>query len=628
MQMNRWLTNVEPEDGEPSEGTAHSPIRPRASVWIDPVVQQNVSASSLVKERRRIPNPQTPIPARASAQPRPVKVHPRYPRNYTLPQDSDITRVPTMPQPIMWQYELPDYDAESSLSALSLAYPEAAVDRSIDELDTLLPPRSRTIDELDTLPPPKQSTLAAQKSPATVERKNAKRKLFSFPFAQPSEPQHQKSLTLSAPRALSEIATIPPHAATVAVPRIPAEHAQRGWLAGVRTPVTVIESSSSKIAEEAASWTTGQGKNSLLAKRIASRASDRKSQRKSSLSLNPIDRVRWWLLWPGRIEFLLWLNGTIVLVGVTCLLLFATLLSTGWMNAGLSSIAVGIGRGTVQTLSTPGSRSTSATGVRSACTGDKVSSPQCHPTTVVLPSGLQLTHADSGLLLPDSPIYLYGQGFSPNNDVIFTYDAQLPCRPNTTRTDMHGTFFISLLLSTSVKAGTHTIEAFDAASGRSIPVEVSISPPLIGKGAQPTPTSPPPGVTPTANPGGAGGGGFPTPVGQTPVPIMPTVGITPTVAPTHVPTPTVGITPTVAPTHVPTPTVGITPTVGVTPTPTGTKHISSASQLTNALYEENVDGHITFSPWLWIAILGYALSMMMLGFAGLLYRRNRRLSSR
>ena len=151
MQMNRWPTHVELEDEEVS----HNPIRPRASVWIDPLAQQNISASytsvgtdvSRPKQglgEKHIPNPQTPIPARASAQQaaRPVKVRPRYPHNHTMPQDSDVTRIPTLPQPTMWQYELPDYEAESSLSSLSLAYPESAVDRALDELDTLPPPRS------------------------------------------------------------------------------------------------------------------------------------------------------------------------------------------------------------------------------------------------------------------------------------------------------------------------------------------------------------------------------------------------------------------------------------------------------------------------------------------------------
>ncbi len=613
MQMNRWLTDVEPENGEASDEASYHPIRPRASVWIDPVVQQNISASSLVKERHSIPNPQTPIPARAS---RPVKVRPRYPRSHAISQESDITRIPTLPQPTMWQYELPDYEAESSLSSLSLAFPEAAIERAIDELDTT-PPRS--IDELDTVPP-KQSTPTVQKSPATIERRNPKGRSFSFPFGQSPKPQRQKSLKLSDPYALSEVATVPPGAATVAVPRVPVKNEVRGLSTRVR-PSAVVESTSSKLMEETASWTTGQGKNSLLAKRIASRVNDRKGQRKSSLSLNPFDRVRWWLLYPGRIEFLLWLSGTIVLVGVTCLLLFATLLSTGWMNAGLSSIAVG--GGVAQTASTPGNTG-GATGKSSCKTGD-ITSPQCHPTTVVS-SGLQLTHVDNSMLFSDSPIYLYGQGFSANNTVTFTYDApQFLCRPSLTHTDAHGAFFVSLMLGVGVSAGQHTIIAFDTASKRSIQVAVTVLPPPIGKGVRPTPTSPPPGVTPTATIG-VGGGGFPTPVGQTPVPLTPTVGVTPTVVPTQAPTATVGVTPTVVPTQAPTATVGVTPTVAPTKTPPA-KHTISASLLKNALYDENIDGHITVSTWFWVAIIGYILSMTMLGVAGWLYRRNR-LSSR
>jgi len=617
MQTNRWLTPVEPED----EGVPHNPVRPRASVWIDPVAQQDISASYIAKEQHVIPNPQTPIPARASAQQAPVKVRPRYSHNHTIPQDSDITRIPTLPQPTMWQYELPDYEAESSLSSLSLAYPESAINRALDELDTLPPPRSLAIDEIDTQPPPKQDTPAVQKSPATIERKKAKGNLFSLPFAQLAEPQRQKSVTLPAPPDVSDVATIPPGAATVTVPRVTVEDQKLDLLAGVHTPTAIVEGSSSKLVEDAASWTTGQGKNSLLAKRIASRG-----QRKSALSLNPIDRLRWWLLYPGRIEFLLWLNGTIVLVGVTCLLLFATLLSTGWLNAGLSSIAIGVSGGTVQTASNPGSTATTG---KSSCTATNATSPQCHSTTVVSSSGLKLTLVDDAILLPGTPIYLQGQGFTANNTVNFTYDASLPCRPSVTSTDTAGAFSLYLMLGVEVKAGTHQIIAYDVATKHVVTVDVSISPAPIGKAAQPTPTHVAPGLTPTATSGagGGGGGGLPTPVGQTPVPITPTVGVTPTVAPTQQPTPTVGITP--SPTIGATPTVGITPTIAPTTTPTtGKKHTSSASVLRNALYDEQATGRISVSIWLWIAVIGYALSMAMLGCASLLYRHNRRISSK
>ena len=634
MQLNRWPTQSESEDEEVS----YSPIRPRASVWIDPVVQQNISASytsvgtdssrpewgeRATRRGKHIPNPQTPIPARASAHP--VKVRPRYSRNYTMPQDSDITRIPTLPQPPMWQYELPDYEAESSLSSLSLAYPESAIERALDELDTLPPPRTYILDDIDsidTLPPPKQNTFAAKKSPATIERKKAKGNLFSLPFTQTAEPQRKKSLTLPAPHDRSDIATIPPGAPTVTVPQAPIGNQKLDFLSGVRAPSAIVDASSAKFVEDAsASWTAGQGKNSLLAKRIASRG-----HRKSAISLNPIDRLRWWLLVPGRIEFMLWLSGTIVLVGVTCLLLFATLLSTGWLNTGLSSIGVGVNGGTIQTASTPGKTTTAG---KSSCTTMNAASPQCHSTTVVSPSGLKLTLVDDAILLPGMPIYVQGHGFTANNTVNFTYDASLPCRPNVISTDTQGTFSLYLMLGVGVKAGTHQIVAYDIATKHSVTVNVTISPLPIGKVVSPTPTHPALGVTPTSTSGagGAGGGGFPTPVGQTPVPITPTIGITPTVAPTHQPTPTVGITP--SPTVGTTPTVGITPTIAPSTTPTGgKKHTNSAAMLQDALSAQQTNGHVAISIWLWIAVIGYTLSMTMLGCAGLLYRRNRRMSSR
>lgn len=617
MQMNRWLTPVMPED---EEAPLH-PIRPRASVWIDPVEQQHISSSFIAKERRDIPNPQTPIPARASAPHavHTVKVRPRYSRKQTISQESDVTRVPTLPQPTMWQYELPDYEAESSLSSLSLAYPDARATPPLDELDTLPPPRTPMVDEIDTLPPPKQHTLAAQKSPATIERKKAKGNIFALPFAQPAAPQRQKSVTLPAPHAISEVNTVPPGAATVAVPRVSAENQRLEHLIAVRTSAAIGAGNSSKLAEDAASWTTGQGKNSLLAKRIASRG-----QRKSSISLNPFDRLRWWLLYPGRIEFLLWLNGAIVLVGVTCILLFATLLSTGWLNTGLSSIVVGVGGGgTSQTANTPAS---TTTGGQSSCTTANATSPQCHSTTVVSTSGLKLTLVNDTLLLPGMPLYLRGQGFTANNSVNFTYDTSLPCRPNVIQADAQGAFSLSLMLGIGTKAGIHQISAYDVATKHVVMVNVSISPAPIGKAAHPTPTQNAPGVTPTAT-SGSGGGVFPTPVGQTPVPITPTVGVTPTVVPTQQPTPTVGITPT--PTIGITPTVGITATVIPTATPTGgKKHTSVASTQENTLSNEYSNKHISVTLWLWLVVIGYALSMTMLGCAGILYRRNRRISSR
>ncbi len=38
-------------------------------------------------------------------------------------------------------------------------------------------------------------------------------------------------------------------------------------------------------------------------------------------TLNPLDQVRWWLLRPGRMEFLLWIVGTLLLIVVTCVII-------------------------------------------------------------------------------------------------------------------------------------------------------------------------------------------------------------------------------------------------------------------------------------------------------------------
>src|SRR5262249_14326099 len=55
--------------------------------------------------------------------------------------------------------------------------------------------------------------------------------------------------------------------------------------------------------------------------------SPRVPARRRSRGRNPLDRVRWWLLYPGRIEFMLWLCGTVLLIGVTCMLLLVTAFS-------------------------------------------------------------------------------------------------------------------------------------------------------------------------------------------------------------------------------------------------------------------------------------------------------------
>ncbi|MBA2681550.1 MAG: hypothetical protein H0U76_24520 [Ktedonobacteraceae bacterium] len=181
---------------------------------------------------RRAPAPPiTTVPPRASAHPSDVvKVRPKYPRTYSNVEtlERDVTRIPTMPPPpAIWQYETPQYEAESSLSSLSLAISEA----------TRL--RSPAIDELDTRP-------SVFDTYATEEEQRNNEQQYASPTTQEID-----------------------------------------WAAIKTTPE--------------------------FARR-------RETQYVSTSS--PFDQFRWWLLAPGRIEFILWLCGTLALLCVTALLVF------------------------------------------------------------------------------------------------------------------------------------------------------------------------------------------------------------------------------------------------------------------------------------------------------------------
>ncbi len=547
MQIDRLPTHsrdrfiASEEWDEANEEAPRNPIRPRASL-LNPYG---------LKEQRVIPNPRTPIPARASAH-APTQ---RTRRTAKLSEESDMTEIPTMPPPLS---------------------------PTIDELDTVPPqlspavtkrsatPPQPTIDELDTTPQlspslDRQITVPPQRSPAIDELA--------------TKPQQRK-----------ETSTVQKDAGLFIQQHSP--------IASV-SPATV-ESILLKRAAEGTSWTTAQGKDSWLAQRIASKEGDGKRKR-----FNPFDSLRWWLLYPGRIEFLLWLNGAIVLVVVTFLLFFATTLSMGWLNIGGTN-------NSSNGMPHAHASATQPTLAQTPCTAANANKPQCRSTTVSS-SGLQLTLVDNNVLYASTPIYLHGQGFSANGTIALTYDAQLPCHPNITQTDAQGTFSISLLLSSNVQSGKHQIVALDMASSHTVKVTVDIAASSTNNTI--LPSNGQPGSKPTSG----GGQGKPKPIGQTPVPVAPTVSASPTSVPTQAPSPTVGVSPS--------PTIGTTPTVGTTATPSiEQKSTDSYLALRNTLYNESADGHYSINPWLWVAILGYMLSMTMLGLAGLLYRRKRRQS--
>ena len=71
------------------------------------------------------------------------------------------------------------------------------------------------------------------------------------------------------------------------------------------------------------------GMNSIYTQYIAGTKKSLKSywDAHDPILLNPIENIRWWLLYPGRLEFLLWAGGTLLLLTITILLALITVMS-------------------------------------------------------------------------------------------------------------------------------------------------------------------------------------------------------------------------------------------------------------------------------------------------------------
>ena len=285
-----------------------------SSVWIDPAVYESPLPSSegepsqdkqqiegrylgILPQPKRQRNPLTPIPARASAQsanaaPGSVVMPNRVgkgQKNSTAgktkqrqgPIHSGVessTLVNTQRTSPVWQHESPNFQAESSLPALSLLVSETPTQPEV-EAGAKTTRRLPRVDEIDTVPPQPSRMLVPVTSQSNV-------------------------VALSGPDRTS------------------------------------IDSQQTK-GSDPVSWTAGAASQSSYAQLISARGKRKKSPH--GISLNPLDRVRWWLLRPGRIEFVLWLGGTILLVSVTCALLLVTAFSFDWFapkSAGITSSSI------------------------------------------------------------------------------------------------------------------------------------------------------------------------------------------------------------------------------------------------------------------------------------------------
>jgi hypothetical protein len=620
-----------------------------SSVWIDPAVSSylgsgqdveppiypgtsvNSNRTNRQSSRKLHPNPLTPLPSPASAQPSShVKVRPKYGRSAPLPsseEESDLSRSPTLPQPTMWQYETPDFEIESSLPTLSLivdapTHPRVSVSVAprttrrlgqideidtveasnkvvdIDEIDTVLARREQPakqivdIDEIDTLLPPKEPqkpTLPVPTTPIPVESliEPSQAPMFAVTVVPPTTP------VLSPLSAADRLAQL-----------------ERSRL--LRT-ANQLEKASAKVPS---SWTAGGATGSAYARRIAEPTKD--CQYKYAASFHVLDHVRWWLLHPGRLESLLWFGGTILLMAVTFVLLLATAVSFSWVTPDFQL------QSSLTSPFQPDSTSTASNAGRNNGSTSNANKP-----TVVIMNGLMLTLLSSGPLVAGQPIHLQGRDFTARGNVLFINEKGQPVidinsQMNVIQVDTQGEFN-ALLDDTGWVAGQHMITVQDMVSGRSVTVTVVLAAGPFGKKSAPTPPvviSPSPGVTMTAT--ASTGGTFPTPVNQTPVPVNPTPQVSPTVqsspsaTPTRTkptPTPTMGVTPTITPAK--------TPTVEVTPSPINHATGSSNGIQLMAVSVANGTAHTALDSWLWLIIVGYSVALALLGLAGLLHKRVR-----
>jgi hypothetical protein len=456
----------------------------------------------------------------------------------------------------IWQYDSPNYDAAGSLPMLSLFMPETPTQPQ-SSARSKATRRLPRVDEIDTMPP--------QLSPA---------------------------------RDIDQIDTIPPGQG----------HTQRALIPAPRTAPGEIGSQS---------WTAGSASGSPSAQLIM-RSTRRKHLQVATF--NPVDRTRWWLLRPGRIEFILWLGGTLLLIGMTCLLLLVSALSFQWIAPFAPS----------STLSRSAGNSDTQHSVSPAGTG---------PIIML---------SDSTPLVLGQSFGLRGQGFKPSSLVTFYFDNKFSLLNQShlsasTHTDARGKFEDMLWLGTGSNwsPGAHIIITRDAsgAQSASLRVQVVASANNAVANSSPVPASTPGGThTGTPNPGGPQS----TPVGLPPVSVTPTPSptkstptVTPTVATSPTVTPTIATSPTVTPTVATSPTV--TPTVKTSPTPaitpasgTPTPAVSPTAAntgLSNALNDSGMPPFAarlaSVSPLIWIMVACYLLSMMFLGVAGIVHRWHR-----
>ena len=230
-----------------------------------------------------VPTPITPIPRRASASsPGVVRAQRRHPRIYidTGFREEDVTRLPTIPRSATWE----DEDGRENSYAL-LPMLEPAFSPFL--------PSSPSIDELDTVPPNDFCKLATNPPPPTLR-------------------PHSDLMFHDEPASIDDVVeadTVMDDTLTV-TPSLP-------------IPIEKYATRVEDVVDVALA---------VRARELLRRKGSRENQ--PAFIHNPLDYIRWWLLYPGRLEFLFWLGGAVLLGVILCVVLVILGLGMGWMSFG------------------------------------------------------------------------------------------------------------------------------------------------------------------------------------------------------------------------------------------------------------------------------------------------------
>jgi hypothetical protein len=178
-------------------------------------------------------------------------------------------------------------------------------------------------------------------------------------------------------------------------------------------------------------------------------------------AFHPIDSLRWWLILPGRIEFLFWLGGTLLLVCFSALFAFAIASNLGHANSGSQIPARSPDQGTPASL----------------CTESQAS--QAHHCTAIMitsSTGLKITLPVNTLTIAAISFSLHGQGFSSGGRVLFTHDGSLPCDPSIVSADKQGTFEVVLDVTDIAEwaPGNHQITVSDTMSNHTLTFTIKL----------------------------------------------------------------------------------------------------------------------------------------------------------